>query len=236
MLYWGYDYTMIILLPAILLTVWAQAKVKSTFRRYSEIRNSTGLTGAMAARRILDASGLNDVTIHRVAGSLTDYYDPRTRSLHLSDDVYGADSIAAVGVACHEAGHAEQHARHYVPLIVRNGVVPVVNFASSISWILIMIGLGMIFATNQSAMGDMLFNLGVICFAVVVLFHLITLPVELNASRRAVNLIGEYGLVAPSDLAGCRKVLKAAAMTYVAALAVAVANLLRILLIRGNRD
>ena len=120
MLYWGYDYTMIILLPAILLTVWAQAKVKSTFRRYSEIRNSTGLTGAMAARRVLDASGLNDVTIHRVAGSLTDYYDPRTRSLHLSDDVYGADSIAAVGVACHEAGHAVQHARHYVPLIVRN--------------------------------------------------------------------------------------------------------------------
>lgn len=236
MLYWGYDYTMIILLPAILLTVWAQAKVKGTFRRYSEIRNSTGLTGAMAARRVLDASGLTDVTIRRVSGSLTDYYDPRSRSLHLSDDVYGVDSIAAVGVACHEAGHAVQHARHYMPLIVRNSIVPVVNFASSISWILIMIGLGMLFATNQSAMGDMLFNLGVICFGIVVLFHLITLPVELNASRRAVNLIGEYGLVAPSDLAGCRKVLKAAAMTYVAALAVAVANLLRILLIRGNRD
>ena len=235
MLYWGYDYTMIILLPAILLTVWAQAKVKSTFRRYSEIRNSTGLTGAMAARRVLDASGLNDVTIHRVAGSLTDYYDPRTRSLHLSDDVYGADSIAAVGVACHEAGHAVQHARHYVPLIVRNGIVPVVNFASSISWILIMIGLGMIFSSAQSSMGNLLFNIGVLAFVIVLLFHVITLPVEFNASSRALKQMESCGVLGESDMAGARKVLRAAAMTYVAATAVAAANLLRILMIR-NRD
>ena len=210
--------------------------VKSAFSRYSRVRNRSGLTGAEAARRVLDNNGLSDVEIVPISGSLTDNYDPRGRVLSLSTDVYNVDSVSAVSVACHEAGHAIQHARGYVPLKIRNGIVPVVNFASSISWILIFVGLFLLFQQSgpTSQIGNLLFDIGVLAFVAVVAFHLITLPVELNASRRAIDQMESLALVAPEDLRGSRKVLRAAAMTYVAALAMAVANLLRILAIRGR--
>lgn len=234
---WGYDPTIILLIPAIILTMFAQAKVKSAFSRWSQVPGGTGLTGAQAARKVLDQNGLYDVPIVPVRGSLTDHYDPRDRSVHLSETVFNSDSVSAVGVACHECGHAIQHANGYFPLRFRDSIVPVVNFASQASWILIMIGLVLLFNQGSAGqMGDMIFNIGVIAFLIVILFHLITLPVEFNASRRAVAQIEAMQLVAPGNERGVKKVLKAAALTYVAALAVAVANLLRILAIRGRRD
>lgn len=232
----GFDPTLLLLIPAMIFALAAQGMVKSAFSRYSRVRNHSGLTGAQAARRVLDNNGLSDVEIVPISGSLTDNYDPRGRVLNLSTDVYNVDSVSAVSVACHEAGHAIQHARGYVPLKIRNSIVPVVNFASSISWILIIVGLFLLFQqsvpTNQ--MGDLIFDIGVMAFVAVVVFHLITLPVEFNASRRAIDQMEALALVAPEDLRGSRKVLRAAAMTYVAALAMAVANLLRVLAIRGR--
>ncbi len=238
MFYYGYgfDPTIVLLIPAMIFALVAQGMVKSAFSRYSRVRNRSGLTGAEAARRVLDNNGLSDVEIVPISGSLTDNYDPRGRVLSLSTDVYNVDSVSAVSVACHEAGHAIQHARGYVPLKIRNGIVPVVNFASSISWILIFVGLFLLFQQSgpTSQIGNLLFDIGVLAFVAVVAFHLITLPVELNASRRAIDQMESLALVAPEDLRGSRKVLRAAAMTYVAALAMAVANLLRILAIRGR--
>ncbi|MGC2872709.1 zinc metallopeptidase [Ihubacter sp. rT4E-8] len=233
-----YDTSIIILIPAMIFALWAQAAVKSNFSRYSKVRNQIGLTGAQAARRVLDANGLYDVQIQQIKGSLTDNYNPRNRTLNLSQDVYGVGSIAAVSVACHEAGHALQHAGGYVPLKVRNGIVPVVNLVSHLTWPLILIGIILLGTGNSESwyMGNLLFNIGVIAFVCIVAFHLITLPVEFNASNRAIDQMQELGLVAQDDLRGSKKVLRAAAMTYVAALAVAVANLLRILAIRGRRD
>jgi len=238
MFYYGYgfDPTIVLLIPAMIFALVAQGMVKSAFSRYSRVRNRSGLTGAEAARRVLDNNGLSDVEIVPISGSLTDNYDPRGRVLSLSTDVYNVDSVSAVSVACHEAGHAIQHARGYVPLKIRNGIVPVVNFASSISWILIFVGLFLLFQQSgpTSQIGNLLFDIGVLAFVAVVAFHLITMPVELNASRRAIDQMESLALVAPEDLRGSRKVLRAAAMTYVAALAMAVANLLRILAIRGR--
>ncbi len=236
---YGFDTSIIVLIPAIIFTIWAQAKVNGTFRRYSGIRNSRGITGAQAARVVLDSNGLQNVEIRHISGNLTDHYNPANRTLNLSDSVCNSDSIAAVGVACHEAGHAIQHSRHYVPLVVRNSIVPVVNIASGLSWILIIAGIALT-AGYQGAggsgtgLGNFLFNIGVIAFVAVVFFHLITLPVEFNASNRAIKLIREYQLVDGDEINGARRVLRAAAMTYVAALASAVANLIRILLIRGR--
>jgi Zn-dependent membrane protease YugP len=238
MFYYGYgfDPTIVLLIPAMIFALAAQGMVKSAFSRYSRVRNRSGLTGAQAARRVLDNNGLADVEIVPISGSLTDNYDPRGRVLNLSTDVYNVDSVSAVSVACHEAGHAIQHARGYVPLKIRNGIVPAVNFASSISWILIIVGLFLLFQQSgpTSQMGNLIFDIGVLTFVAVVVFHLITLPVEFNASRRAIDQMEALALVAPEDLRGSRKVLRAAAMTYVAALAMAVANLLRILAIRGR--
>ncbi|MGI6211170.1 MAG: zinc metallopeptidase [Anaerovoracaceae bacterium] len=237
-MYYGYgiDPTIIILIPAILFALFAQAKVKSAFNRYSSVPNSLGITGAQAARRVLDANGLQDVRIEAIGGSLTDNYDPRDRTLHLSQTVCNVDSVAAVSVACHECGHAIQHQHHYAPLTIRNAIVPVVNFASNVSWILIMVGIILLFAgSSMQGLGDTLFDIGVICFVVVILFHLITLPVELNASHRALQQMKQLQLVLPENYKGSRKVLTAAAMTYIAALAMAVANLLRILALRGDR-
>lgn len=233
-----YDSSVIILIPAMIFTMIAQAMVKNAFNRYSRVRNQRGLTGAEAARRVLDSNGLRDVKIRQIGGSMTDNYNPRTKTLSLSQTVYGVDSVSAVSVACHEAGHAIQHARGYVPLKVRNGIVPVVNFASKLTWPMIVIGIMLLGAGSgeMGYMGNMLFNIGVIAFASIIAFHLITLPVEFNASRRAINQMEELGLVSSEDIPGSKKVLKAAAMTYVAALATAVANLLRILAIRGRRD
>ena len=231
MTYYG---SMIILIPAIIFTMYAQSKVNSNFRRYSNIRNARNMTGAEAARRMLDANGLTNVQIEQTRGSLTDHYDPRKRVLRLSQSVYGVNSIAAVSVACHEAGHAVQHAESYKPLKVRNSIVPLVNFASSLTWPLVI--LGIILLANGSYMGDLLFNIGVITMLAVILFHTVTLPVEFNASSRALKQMDELGIIAEEENTGAKKVLRAAAMTYVAALATAIANLLRILAMRGSRD
>ena len=231
MTYYG---SMIILIPAIIFTMYAQAKVNSNFRRYSKVRNVRNMTGAEAARIMLDAGGLRNVQIEQTRGSLTDHYDPRKRVLRLSQSVYSVNSIAAVSVACHEAGHALQHAEKYKPLTIRNSIVPVVSFASNLTWPLIV--LGIILLSNGSYIGDILFNIGVITMLAVILFHTITLPVEFNASSRALKQMDELGIITEEENTGANKVLKAAAMTYVAALATAIANLLRILAIRGNRN
>lgn len=237
-MFYYYDSSFLILIPAMLFTLWAQGMVKGNFRRFSQVRNRKNLTGAEAARKMLDYNGLAGVGIRQIPGSLTDHYDPRTRVLSLSQDVYDVASVAAVSVACHEAGHAIQHAKNYAPLKIRNAIVPVVNFASRFSWLLIVAGLLLLGVGDYNTMpfGNLLFNIGVIAFAAVIVFHLVTLPVELDASRRAINKMEELGLVAEEDIGGSKKVLRAAAMTYVAALAMAVANLLRILAIRGRRD
>ena len=236
---YGFDTSILVLIPAIIFTMWAQARVTGTFRRYSQIANSRGLTGAQAARIVLDRNGLQNVEIRHISGNLTDNYNPGNRTLNLSDSVCNSASIGAVGVACHEAGHAIQHARHYAPLIIRNSIVPVVNIASGLSWILIIAGIALTAGIQGAGgtgtgIGSLLFNIGVIAFVAVIFFHLITLPVEFNASRRAIKLIREYQLVDGDELNGARRVLRAAAMTYVAALATAVANLIRVLLIRGR--
>ena len=226
-MWWGYYTSYYLLIPAILFTFYAQAKVSSNFKRYSKVRNDRNLTGAQAARMVLDANGLRDVQIETVRGSLTDHYDPRGRVLRLSETVCNVNSIAAVSVACHEAGHALQHAQNYVPLKIRNGIVPVVNLASNLCWPLAIIGI--ILLGNGSYIGDTLFNIAVIAMLAVILFHAVTLPVEFNASRRALQQMEELGIVDDMELPGAKKVLRAAAMTYVAALATAIANLLRLL-------
>ena len=230
----SYSFTTILFLIAVAFTMYAQSTVNSNFRRYSNVRNQRGVTGAQAARAVLDANGLGDVQIEQIRGSLTDHYDPRKRVLRLSQTVYGVASVAAISVACHEAGHAIQHAQNYGPLTFRNNIVPIVNIASRFSWILIIIGIGM--TASGSYMGDMLFNLGVLFFLAVIVFHAVTLPVEFNASNRALDQMEMVGVIYEDEEHGARKVLRAAAMTYVASLAVAIVNLLRILAMRGNRD
>ena len=227
-----YDWSYILLLPAIIFTMYAQFKVQGNFKKYSNVRAMRGLTGAQAARRMLDAAGLHDVAIEQIRGSLTDHYDPRAQVLRLSQTVYGVNSVAAVSVACHEAGHAIQHAEEYTPLLMRNNIVPLVNFASQLSWPLIVFG---IILGASSGIGDMLFMIGVIAFLAVILFHAITLPVEFNASSRAMSHMESLGIIMDDEKRGARKVLSAAAMTYVASLAMAIMNLIRILALR-NRD
>ena len=227
-----YDWSYMLLLPAIIFTMYAQFKVQGNFKKYSNVRAMRGLTGAQAARRMLDAAGLHDVAIEPIRGSLTDHYDPRAQVLRLSQTVYGVNSVAAVSVACHEAGHAIQHAEEYTPLLMRNNIVPLVNFASQLSWPLIVFG---IILGASSGIGDMLFMIGVIAFLAVILFHAITLPVEFNASSRAMAQMESLGIIMDDEKRGARKVLSAAAMTYVASLAMAIMNLIRIFALR-NRD
>lgn len=234
-MYFGmYDPTMIILIPAIVFALYAQAKVSRAYSRYSRVPNSTGMTGRQAARRILDANGLGHVPIEMVAGKLSDHYDPSRDVMRLSAEVYNGNSIAAVSIAAHESGHAIQDGTSYAFLKFRNAIAPVVNLASTASWPLIFIGLIIIWSGRNFAIGDMIFDLGVIFFLAVILFHVVTLPVELNASRRAVVQLVDLGIINSNEKKGARKVLSAAAMTYIAALATAVANLVRILLIRGR--
>ena len=226
----GYYSSMIILVPAIILTFLAQSKVNSTFRRFSRVAASTGMTGAQAADIILRANGLS-IPIQPIAGNLTDNYNPVKKTLNLSQSVYAASSVAAIGVAAHECGHAIQDANSYAALKFRNSIVPVVNFGSRLSWPILMVGL--IFSGE---LGDMLFTFGVLLFGLTVLFHLVTLPVELNASKRAMAQLEQLEILTDSsELRGARKVLSAAAMTYMASLAMAIANLLRILAMRNNR-
>lgn len=231
----GYYSSMIVLIPAMIFTMIVQGRIKRAYSRYSQVENSRRLTGAQAARTMLDANGLSGVPINILNGGddLNNYFDPRSNSVNLSQAVYHTDSIAAMCIACHEVGHAIQHATNYAPVRIRNGIVPLVNLTSTFSWPLIMLGL--IFSTS-SRYGSLLFNLGALCFVFVILFHLVTLPVELNASNRALKQMTSIGMVSDFDYSGSRKVLHAAAMTYVAALATAVASLIRILLIRGSND
>ena len=228
-----FDWTLIILIPAIVLSFWAQAKVSTTFSKYSQVRCSRGYTGADAARKMLNANGLDSVPIYAIQGTLTDHFDPRNNSISLSDPVVDEQSISAIAVACHECGHAIQHNEGYSLLRLRDNLVPLVNITSGFSWPVAIIGL--IMMASGYAFGGTLFNIGVILFGLVVLFHLVTLPVELNASSRALTQMINLGIVNEEEQAAAKKVLSAAAMTDVAALATAIANMLRLIAIRGNR-
>ena len=224
------DPTYVLVLIGIVLSLLASARVKSTFAKYERIRNSAGLTGRDAAERILRGAGIYDVRIERVSGSLTDHYDPRNKVLRLSDSTYHSTSVSAVGVAAHECGHAIQHAVNYAPIRWRGALVPVANFGSTIAWPLIMIGL---FITGDSS--SLLINLGTIAFSFAVLFHLVTLPVEFNASNRAIRILGSNGMMSKEEVGSVKKVLGAAALTYVASAATAILQLLRILILTGGR-
>lgn len=234
MFYYGIDWTYIVLvLPAIIFSLIASATVNSTFDKYSKVRNSRGMTGAQAARRILDANGLNGVRIERVAGKLSDHYDPRANVVRLSESVYDSPTAAAVGVAAHECGHAIQHSVGYLPMKIRGAIIPLTNIGSKLSIPLILLGL-ILTAWSYSAI--YIAYIGVALFSVCAVFQLVTLPTEFNASRRAVRSVEDMGLLSGDDLSGCKKVLTAAAMTYVAALAVAITQLLRlVLLVNRNR-
>ncbi len=224
------DPTYVLVLIGVVLSLLASARVKSTFAKYERIRNSAGLTGRDAAERILHGAGIYDVRIERVSGSLTDHYDPRNKVLRLSDSTYHSMSVSAVGVAAHECGHAIQHAVNYAPIRWRGALVPVANFGSTIAWPLIMIGL---FITGDSS--SLLINLGIIAFSFAVLFHLVTLPVEFNASNRAIRILGSNGMMSREEVGSVKKVLGAAALTYVASAATAILQLLRILILTGGR-
>ena len=225
-----YDYYYIVLvMPMVLLALFAQFKVNSTFKKYSTVRTMRGATGYDSARMILDKNGLYDVKIERVAGNLTDHYDPRTNTIRLSESVYSSTSVAAVGVAAHEAGHAVQYARGYFPIRLRAAIIPVTNIGSYLSIPLII--LGMLFTG-----GITLAYIGVLMFSLTAVFQLVTLPVEFNASRRAIEALRESYRFEENEIAGARSVLNAAAMTYVAALAVALAQLLRLVLIVGGSN
>ena len=228
-----FDSTYILVLPAIILAVIAQGKVSSTFNKYSRVPSRIGMTGAEAARRIMELNGIYDVSIERVAGNLTDHYDPSKKVLRLSDNVYSSSSIAAIGVAAHETGHAIQHARGYAPLSLRSIMVPVVNFGSRLFLPIILLGLLFSFS---SAMGNSLITLGIILFGITVLFTLVTLPVEFNASKRAIACLSESRILYDDEVDGAKKVLSAAAMTYVASAAVAIAQFLRLLVLFGGRN
>ncbi len=223
-----FDPTMLVLIPAILLTVYAQGKVKSSFAKYLQVPTRRGANGASVARLLLDQNGLQSVPVEPSQGRLSDHYDPRRRVLRLSPEVFRGSSVASVSVAAHEVGHAIQHARGYVPLTIRTLLVPVASFGSSMAWVFIMGGL---FIPDLA----FLFDLGIYLFGAAVAFQVITLPVELNASRRALRLLDTNGIIVAEEKRGARKVLQAAALTYVAAMAAALAQLVRLLLIRGRR-
>ncbi|WP_347475653.1 zinc metallopeptidase [Clostridium sp. SY8519] len=227
-----WDPTYLLIIIGAVICMIASARVRTTYSKYAQFRSNSGMTGAEAAERILQSQGIYDVAVQHVSGDLTDHYDPRNRTLSLSDATYGSTSVAAVGVAAHECGHAVQHARNYVPLRIRGAMVPVVNFGATLSWPLIIIGILM----SRNLVGHYIINLGIILFSLVVLFQLVTLPVEFNASRRAVRILEEQQILDSEELVYTRRVLKAAAMTYVASAAAAILQLLRILLIAGNRD
>lgn len=226
---YGMDPTMILVLIGVVITMWAQWRVNSAFSKYARVRSRSGMTGAEAAQRLLQSQGIYDVRVQRVSGSLTDHYDPRTKTVNLSDDVYSVSSVAAIGVAAHECGHAIQDNVGYVPLRIRGNLVPVANIGSRLSWPLILIGLLI------SGLGSPLVEIGIIMFSLAVLFQLVTLPVELNASARAVRLLDAEGILAGDEVSGTRKVLHAAALTYVAAAASSILQLLRLVILFGGR-
>ena len=221
----------ILLILAIIIPLIASLNVKSTFKKYSQIRSERGMTGAEAARQLLLDNGITDVAIEPIPGSLTDHYDPRSNTIHLSQSVYGSDSVAAVGVAMHEAGHALQYAQNYAPVRLRNAIVKSTNICSHGSSILIMLGI----LFSAKGLGGTLLDIGIILFCAVIFFQLVTLPVEFNASGRAVRSLAQGGILSAEEQTGVKKVLTAAALTYVAAVASSLLTLMRLLLIRGRR-
>ena len=231
--YYGFDWTYLVLvLPFIILSMWASSNVNSTFKKYAKQYSLRRLTGADAAQRVLSANGVSGVRIERISGNLTDHYDPRTNVIRLSDSVFSSTSTAAIGVACHEAGHAVQYTQSYAPIKIRAAIIPITNFGSKLAMPLILLG------TVLPIIGEfsyVLVYIGIACFGLSVLFQLITLPVEFNASRRAMEAIQSAGLLTDEEQKGAKKTLKAAAMTYVAATATALAQILRLIIIFGGR-
>lgn len=225
-----FDPTYILVLIGLVLSLWAQYMVNSNFKKYSKVSSMSGVTGAAVAERILRSQGINDVRIEHVAGNLSDHYDPKNKVLRLSDSTYNSTSVAALGVAAHECGHAMQHANGYIPVKLRSVFVPVANIGSYASWILILIGL---LFTRSS--GQAFLTAGIVCFAVTVVFHIITLPVEFNASSRAIRVLEGNGILYGDEIRGAKKVLGAAALTYVASAATAILQLLRLIILFGGK-
>lgn len=231
---YGFDWTYVVLvLPCVLLSLWASANVNSTFKRYSGQYSRRHLTGAQAAQRVLSQNGVTGVRIERVNGNLTDHFDPKTNVIRLSDSVYSSTSTAAIGVACHEAGHAVQYAVGYAPIQLRAAIIPVTNIGSRLAMPLILLGLVLNYGSDFSYF---FVYLGIACFGLSLLFQLVTLPVEFNASRRAMEAISSGDLLTEEEQRGARKTLRAAALTYVAATATALAQLLRLILLYGRND
>ncbi len=229
---YGFDWTyLIIVLPCLILAMWASANVNSTYKRYSKQMSMRRITGAQAAQRVLSANGISGVHIERISGNLTDHYDPKTNVIRLSDSVYDNTSTAAIGVACHEAGHAVQYAQNYAPIKLRAAIIPVTNIGSKLAMPLILLGLLFGFGGTYS---NYFIYAGIACFSLSLVFQLITLPVEFNASRRAMQAIEDGNILYEEELKGARKTLTAAALTYVAATAVSLAQLLRLLMIFGG--
>lgn len=228
--YYYWDPTYILVVIGAVICMIASARVKGTFNKYSQLRSMSGMNGAQVAQRALQAAGIYDVQVRHVSGSLTDHYDPRTKTVNLSDPVYNATSVAALGVAAHECGHAIQHAKSYAPLSIRSALVPVANFGSMLAWPVILIGL--LFNTRSSGL---IIDIGILLFSAAVLFQLVTLPVEFDASRRALVMLRTQGILADDELKYTRRVLKSAALTYVASAAAAILQLLRIILITNGR-
>ena len=227
--YYGFDPTYVLVLIGAVICLIASARVKSTFNKYSQYRSMSGMTGAQAAERILNSAGIYDVTVCHISGSLTDHYNPSKKTLNLSDSVYGSNSVAAIGVAAHECGHAVQHQQGYAPLKIRGAMVPAVNLGSNLSWLFILGGV--ILGMNQT-----LLNVGILLFSLAVIFQLVTLPVEFNASSRALRILGSTGIMYEDEVGQTRKVLSAAALTYVAGAASALLSLLRLVILFGGRD
>ncbi len=228
--YYYWDSTYILVVIGAVICMIASARVKGTFNKYSQLRSMSGMNGAQVAQRVLQAAGIYDVQVRHVSGSLTDHYDPRTKTVNLSDPVYNATSVAALGVAAHECGHAIQHAKSYAPLSIRSALVPIANFGSMLAWPVILIGL--LFNTRSSGL---IIDIGILLFSAAVLFQLVTLPVEFDASRRALVMLRTQGILADDELRYTRRVLKSAALTYVASAAAAILQLLRIILITNGR-
>ena len=228
--YYYWDPTYILVVIGAVICMIASARVKGTFNKYSQLRSMSGMNGAQVAQRVLQVAGIYDVQVRHVSGSLTDHYDPRTKTVNLSDPVYNATSVAALGVAAHECGHAIQHAKSYAPLSIRSALVPIANFGSMLAWPVILIGL--FFNTRSSGL---IIDIGILLFSAAVLFQLVTLPVEFDASRRALVMLRTQGILADDELKYTRRVLKSAALTYVASAAAAILQLLRIILITNGR-
>ncbi|MDR1538080.1 MAG: zinc metallopeptidase [Clostridiales bacterium] len=228
-----FDTTYLLVLPAIILAIYAQHKVSSTYRKFSGVRNKKGYTGADVARQLLLTSNIRDVRVEPIAGNLTDHYDPRDKVLRLSEGVYNSVSLSAVGIAAHETGHAIQHDKGYAPLEIRNTIVPAANIGSKLAFPLIF--LGFILSSGTGSIGMLMINIGILLFSLTVLFQLVTLPVEFNASNRAIELLGEYHYLTEDELGPAKKVLSAAALTYVAAALTAISNLARFILLSNRR-